>query len=183
MILNYFNNVKGNHQGSSFLLPAHGTGGARATINNYSPSSSEKFLAKPESRRAKRKGVWGKEFLPACRSEAPPPCSFRAEVSKKSFLFLLEEKIGRPQNKKCEENFFAGQRAKRAAAGRSKFAVRIFVKKGSDFNQKVPPIRIKMSVIKNDDEYKTYEKENYNNRRRNYFNFDYCRRSAKIYQF
>jgi len=26
------------------------------------------------SRRAKRKGVWGKEFLPACRSEAPPPC-------------------------------------------------------------------------------------------------------------
>jgi len=140
MILNYFNNVKGNHQGSSFLLPAHGTGGARATINNYSPSSSEKFLAKPESRRAKRKGVWGKEFLPACRSEAPPPCSFRAEVSKKSFLFLLEEKIGRPQNKKCEENFFAGQRAKRAAVGRSKFAVRIFVKKSSDFVQKVPPI-------------------------------------------
>ena len=31
MILNYFNNVKGNRQGEFFLLPAHGTGGARAT--------------------------------------------------------------------------------------------------------------------------------------------------------
>jgi len=55
----------------------------------------------------------------------------QSRSQQKSFLFLLpariatqsvaggEEKIWRAQNKKCEENFFAGQRAKRAAAGRS----------------------------------------------------------------
>ena len=42
----------------------------------------------------------------------------QSRVPQKSFLFLLEEKIAR-QIKKCRENFFAGQRAKRAAAGRS----------------------------------------------------------------
>jgi len=47
--------------GSSALLRAHGNGGARATKNSL---SSEKNRAKPESKRAKRKGVWGKEFLP-----------------------------------------------------------------------------------------------------------------------
>jgi len=26
------------------------------------------------------------KFLPACRSEAPPPCSFRAESRKKAFF-------------------------------------------------------------------------------------------------
>ena len=36
--------------GRSFLLPAHGRGGARATIDNDSPSASEKILAKPRSR-------------------------------------------------------------------------------------------------------------------------------------
>jgi len=81
----------------------------------------------------------------------------RSEQSpEKSFLFLLparrslgaggEEKIGRAQNKKCRENFFAGWRASASGGGTpacrrqgaSKFAVRIFVKKSSDFNQKAP---------------------------------------------
>jgi hypothetical protein len=54
MITNYSEKVKQNYQGSSFLLPAHEKGGARATINN-SPSPSEKILAKLKNRRAKRK--------------------------------------------------------------------------------------------------------------------------------
>ena len=36
-------------QGSSFLLPAHGKGGAKATINNNSPSPSEKNRPRPFS--------------------------------------------------------------------------------------------------------------------------------------
>jgi len=52
MITNSLKKVKRNYQGSSFLLPAHGKGRARATIDN-SPSPSEKILAKPESRWAK----------------------------------------------------------------------------------------------------------------------------------
>ncbi|MBI4812620.1 hypothetical protein HY798_04280 [Candidatus Falkowbacteria bacterium] len=43
----------------------------------------------------------------------------QSRVPQKSFLFLLEEKEIARQIKKCEENFFAEQRAKRAAAGRS----------------------------------------------------------------
>jgi hypothetical protein len=72
--------------GSSFLLPAHGRAGASATINNDSPSASEKILAKPRSRWAKRREGGENEFLPACSApkarqgwEAARPC-----VSKES---------------------------------------------------------------------------------------------------
>jgi len=61
------------------------------------------------------------------RSEAPPPCSFRAEPSKKVFFsFYLpaeasaqagKKKIGRAQIKKCEENFFARWRALASGGG------------------------------------------------------------------
>ena len=50
---------------------------------------------------------------------SPAALLVESRTQQKSFLFLLEEKIGRAQNKKCGENFFAGWRAKRAAAGRS----------------------------------------------------------------
>jgi hypothetical protein len=56
MIILAFSQIKNPKIGSSFLLPTHGKGGARATINNNSLSPSEKILAKPKSRRAKRKG-------------------------------------------------------------------------------------------------------------------------------
>jgi len=52
-------------------------------------------------------------------NSAPAALLSKSRPPKKSFVFLLEEKIGRAQIKKCEENFFAKQRAKRAAAGRS----------------------------------------------------------------
>ena len=61
--------------------------------------------------------MWG-EFRHA-RAEVPQlrdklrsrrPARQEQDTAKK-FFFLLEEKIGRAQNKKCEENFFAGWRA------------------------------------------------------------------------
>jgi hypothetical protein len=55
--------------------------------------------------------------LPARRSEAPPPCSVRSRSQQKSFLFLLEEKIGALKIKNCEENFFAEQRALASGGG------------------------------------------------------------------
>ena len=69
---------------------------------------------------------------------SPAALLVQSRVPQKSFLFLLEEKIGRAQNKNCEENFFAEQRAKRAAAGRSEL-VGILLKMGSDFFQQTPP--------------------------------------------
>ena len=56
MITNFLEKVKLKHQGSSSLLPAHGKGGARATINNNSPSPSEEFLTKRKSKRAETLG-------------------------------------------------------------------------------------------------------------------------------
>ncbi|HOF50166.1 MAG TPA: hypothetical protein PLH22_00525, partial [Candidatus Colwellbacteria bacterium] len=50
---------------------------------------------------------------------SPAALLVQSRVPQKSFLFLLEEKEIARQIKKCEENFFAEQRAKRAAAGRS----------------------------------------------------------------
>jgi len=51
--------------------------------------------------------------------QSPAALPVQSRVPQKSFLFLLEEKEIARQIKKCEENFFAEQRAKRAAAGRS----------------------------------------------------------------
>jgi len=70
---------------------------------------------------------------------SPAALLVQSRVPQKSFLFLLEEKIGRAQNKNCEENFFAEQRAKRAAAGRSEL-VGILLKMGSDFFQQTPHV-------------------------------------------
>jgi hypothetical protein len=49
---------------------------------------------------------------------SPAALLVQSRVPQKSFLFLLEEKEITRQIKKCEENFFAEQRAERAAAGR-----------------------------------------------------------------
>ncbi len=73
------------------------------------------------------------------KETAPAACSVRSRSQQKSFLFLLEEKIGHAQIKKCEENFFAGWRAS-ASGGGAASLVGVLLKKSSDFNQKVPPI-------------------------------------------
>ena len=99
-------------------MPVHGRVGAKA----FTFFPFLKSAARPRSgqcRRAKKEGVWGKEFLPACsasRRRATSGKCFRrlalSQTSKQnSFQSLLKEKIRRAQNKKCEENFFAGWRA------------------------------------------------------------------------
>src|SRR3989338_5138707 len=48
---------------------------------------------------------------------SPAALLVQSRTQQKSFLFLLEEKIGRAQNKKCRENFFAGWRALASGGG------------------------------------------------------------------
>jgi len=50
-----------------------------------------------------------------------------------------EEKIGRAQIKKSEENFFAGWRGFRATAGLASL-LGVLLKKCSNINQKTPPL-------------------------------------------
>jgi len=48
---------------------------------------------------------------------SPAALLAKSRTRQKSFLFLLEGKIGRAQIKKCEENFFAGWRASASGGG------------------------------------------------------------------
>jgi hypothetical protein len=59
--------------------------------------------------------VWG-EFRRA-RAFEPRRLLCQEQKPAKIFLFLLEEKIGRAQIKKCKENFFAGWRALASGGG------------------------------------------------------------------
>src|SRR3989339_1210965 len=48
---------------------------------------------------------------------SPAALLVQSRTQQKSFLFLLEEKIGRAQIKKCRENFFVGWRALASGGG------------------------------------------------------------------
>jgi len=65
----------------------------------------------------KKEGGWGEGiFARLLRKRSPAALLVQSRTQQKSFLFLLEEKIGR-QIKKCEENFFAGWRALASGGG------------------------------------------------------------------
>jgi hypothetical protein len=80
-------------------------------------SPSAKNRAKPESKRAKRKGVGGEGIFARLPKRSPAALLVQSRSQQKSFLFLLEEKIWGAQIKKCEENFFAGWRAAASGGG------------------------------------------------------------------
>ncbi len=110
----------------------------RRCANEIGTHSKSAKKDRPKARARRKGGVGGIPPRPS-RSEAPPPRSFRAEFRKKVFFFLLKEKEIARQIKKCEENFFAEQRA---AAGRSVSSVQ----NGFGFRQTNAPER-KFCVI------------------------------------
>jgi len=57
----YYSN---KNQGSSLLSPAHGCGGARATIEFISPSAKKSGEARKQA--GKKEGGLGEGILPAC---------------------------------------------------------------------------------------------------------------------
>jgi len=110
MILNYKSFSKQN-KGSSLTFSALGGRG------------KEKILIKPAEKiaagaRARRKeGVWGRNSAAPEPKQSPAALLGQSISRQKSFLFLLEEKIGRAQIRKSEENFFAGWRASASGGG------------------------------------------------------------------
>jgi len=109
--------------GSSLIFSALGGRGKekkeKPTAKNFaSPSEGE------------AEGGCGENSASPEPKRIPAALLVQSRPPKKSFLFLLEEKIGRAQIKKCEENFFAGWRGFRATAGRS---VKV---RSPDFHQK-----------------------------------------------
>ncbi len=100
-------------------MPAHGRVGARATSSLFQYAPPPEKIAGGFQQAGKKEGGLGEGIfarLPEKRS--PAALLVQSRVPQKSFLFLLEEKEIARQIKKCEENFFTGQRAKRAAARR-----------------------------------------------------------------
>jgi len=59
----------------------------------------------------KWRGLGGGNFCPRAKAKPRRPALWARKPKQKNFLFLLEEKIGRAQNKKCRENFSARQAA------------------------------------------------------------------------
>jgi len=78
-------------------------------------------------------GCGGNSAIPLQKIEAKPSALLgQSKAQQKSFLFLLEEKIRRAQNRKCRENFFAGWRASASGGGlASAFGVVFPLKEGS----------------------------------------------------
>lgn len=111
-----------------------------------------KFLGLPRERseRPEARQVFRSKWVRAKVSNSPPSRHARAEkessrprrparqsrTPQKSFVFLLEEKMGRAQ-KKSRENFFAGWRAL-ASGGGAASSLGVLRKMGSDFFKQTP---------------------------------------------
>jgi len=88
--------------------------------------------------------VWGGNSATPEPKQSPAALLVQSRAKQKSFLFLLEEKIGRAQIKKCRENFFAGLRAlasgggakrQNSQSGFSSKKVRILTKRHRQFSE------------------------------------------------
>ena len=102
--------------GSSLSLPAQGWVGARATSSLAAHFALQNTLSKSAEKKAspsegEAEGGGGGNSASPEPKRSPAALLVQSRTQQKSFLFLLEEKIGRAQIKKCEENFFAGWRA------------------------------------------------------------------------
>ena len=130
--------------GSSLSLPAHGWVGARATLlfpaAHFAKQNTNSVGVQSEGEA--EGGCGGNSASPEPK-RSPAALLVQSRTQQKSFLFLLEEKNRRAQIKKCRENFFAEQRAKRAVAGRS---VKV---RSPDFLQKKFGFRPTSSTILN----------------------------------
>ena len=92
--------------------------------------------------RAWRKGGLGGIPPRPSQSEAPPPCSFRAEPRKKVFFSFSKKKSGARKLKNVKKTFLRGGERQRAATGRqnsqsgfSSKKVRILTKRYRQFSE------------------------------------------------
>ena len=91
-------------------------------IQLFSGVSKRLKIFRRRSEGAAEGGYGGNSAAPERWS--PAACSVRSRSQQKSFLFLLEEKIGRAQIKKCKENCFAGWRALASGGGANQLPFR-----------------------------------------------------------
>ena len=123
-----------NLKGSSLTFSAHGWWGKE----KY--NAAAKNSVRPRKNTAEG-GCGGNSAVFLQKIEASPAaCIVRGRTQQKSFLFLLEEKIGRAQKENCRENFFAGWRALASGGGAASF-VGGLPEMRSDFVQGMEPTK------------------------------------------
>src|SRR3989338_3160635 len=105
------NNESVNLKGSSLNFSAHGWWGKeKNNVAAKNPVRPSKGMAEG--------GCGGNSAIPLQKIEASPAALLvQSRTQQKSFLFLLEEKIGRAQIRKSEENFFVGWRVVASGGG------------------------------------------------------------------
>jgi len=89
-------------------------------------------------------GGWGEEFRHARAKDRGRPRrpAHQSRATQKSFLFLLEEKIGRAQIGKSKENFFVGRAGFRHGGGAASLGV--LLKVGSSKVQNFPHFALRL---------------------------------------
>src|SRR3989338_5523752 len=117
-----FQNSSNRNLGSSLSLPAHGWVGARATSSLAAHFALQNTLSKSAEKKtspSEGEAEWGGGGNSASPEPKRSPAALlvKSRTPKKSFVFLLKEKIGRPQNKNCEQNFFLVVRALASGGG------------------------------------------------------------------
>ena len=116
MLSNLFTFVK--TKGSSLSLPAHGRVGARATrlfsAAHFAKQNTNSVGVQSEGEA--EGGCGGNSASPEPK-RSPAALLVQSRPPKKSFVFLLKEKIGRAQIKNCEQNFSLSERALASGGG------------------------------------------------------------------
>ena len=115
-------------EGSSINLSAHGSGGAR-TRKEINAAANREGMAEG--------GCGGNSASPEPK-RSPAALLDQSRPPKKSFVFLLEEKIGRAQIKNREQNFSLSERALASGGGAER--------QNSEFGFSLKKVRISFSV-------------------------------------
>ena len=137
MITNFLKNVN-ESLGSSLSLPAHGWVGARATSSLAAHFAKQNTNSVGVQSEGEAEGGCGGNSASPEPKRSPAALLSKSRPPKKSFVFLLEEKIGRAQIKNCEQNFSLSERAL-ASGGRAE-------RQNSAFGFSLKKVRISFSV-------------------------------------
>jgi len=145
MLSNLFTFVKA--KGSSLSLPAHGRVGARATrlfsAAHFAKQNTNSVGVQSEG--GAEGGCGGNSASPEPK-RSPATLLFESRPPKKSFVFLLKEKIGRAQIKNCEQNFSLSERALASGGGAER--------QNSAFGFSLKKVRISFSVRSQHENYR-----------------------------
>ena len=124
--------------GSSLALPAHGRVGARATSFLAAHFAKQNTNSVGVQSEGEAEGGCGGNSASPEPKRSPAALLVQSRPPKKSFVFLLEEKIGRAQIKNCEQNFSLAERALASGGGAER--------QNSAFGFSLKKVRISFSV-------------------------------------